>query len=386
MAAAQCAERRVGLWSELLARPASLDHGHLAASLFRLLAEHATARRCGAVVQGGSRRPLLLALTNYMRYDFLLYSMSTLNKKNALWIVVGIFLASLTVSIFVSKESMLSQFLLNLATEAVGIFITISVIERIVDNDRVKFKSGDISASIMNRISYIAWFWTGGSRNSSDSELIQRLRSIKADTPLIRPLRRFIAANAEGMVDMITIAIGRQISTAGKLKLLVNTVGTLRNIVDENDMSPHQIAKQLLSIYLHCMEICDIEMSSNMYDSPSVVLETAPKQQRKRMRSERIKTRTRVKTTTVVSPVRATNLAPFGGWPSISPFASRKNLPNTMPAINSKRPDGTCLEQLTVANQAPGEPPIVIDTAQTEKSAYATDNPADAQSKTTKDE
>lgn len=78
----------------------------------------------------------------------------------------------------------LSDLLLNLATELVGIALTVVIIDYLLERRRMKEEVRRIARQALNELDHDVWVWQGGAREFDLAELMTLAANIGADDPL----------------------------------------------------------------------------------------------------------------------------------------------------------------------------------------------------------
>jgi hypothetical protein len=162
-------------------------------------------------------------------------------------------LATLAVAAFLVTEvlsdslsSRLSDLCLNLATELLGIFVTILVIDWLLDRRSLGESARSVALAALHELDHHVWVWQGGARNFDMAELHQLLDSVGERDPLPPFTQNLFLTLGSRAADTLRIRRG-EVAVNRHLKGGLELLSKLTAMRDGADhLPPKQVADILL--------------------------------------------------------------------------------------------------------------------------------------------
>ena len=150
-------------------------------------------------------------------------------------------------AVFQTLPQRISDLFLNLGTELLGIVLTVSVIDFMLERRRVSEEARRIARECLHDIDHHVWAWQGGSREFNVDELYVLIEEITNDDPIAHfteTLFLVLGSKASNTLRTRSSIVASNLH----LKDALSQIATLCRIRDrDSGMSPEEIAETLRS-------------------------------------------------------------------------------------------------------------------------------------------
>lgn len=147
----------------------------------------------------------------------------------------GIVIASATAGFLLGDKTALSGFFLNIATEAIGIMLTVEIVDRLLKRQERREGVSKMAWRILHEIDYAVWVWHGGRREFGIGELLTILRSSSNEHtlhPATRSLMSQLGNRARNTLDTDT----ELIRSRPELGRILHEMTALQEHADHGDV------------------------------------------------------------------------------------------------------------------------------------------------------
>jgi hypothetical protein len=139
-----------------------------------------------------------------------------------------------------------ADFLLNLATEIVGIVITVLIIDWLIERKNNAEKALKISWDVLHEIDHAIWVWQGGGREFDVYEMKNLINKIDKEDPLPRFMQNLLLRIGSASSNTLRKS-GDIVSRNKKLEKGLNELKKLSEMRDNSDAMPKDSIREILN-------------------------------------------------------------------------------------------------------------------------------------------
>lgn len=178
------------------------------------------------------------------------------DTRASLGLLLGV-LSGVVLVVVATGQDRVTDAVLNLMTEGIGIGITVVILDQLAELRRKRDEVGELTRLLLHRLHHLVWLWQGGSPGFDPRETLVLLRNVESDAHLhpatTRLLREFAAAAER-------VLLQRRQALAGHEQVLLAVVWAVRlgHPLDSGRVVPKQTAAALLPIANKLLDALDL--------------------------------------------------------------------------------------------------------------------------------